>query len=396
MGFAAVAAIALLAVGPRLYRQWGGAADAPRSNESARDPSKVDGVGMPPPEQQLAPEQEETSEQVASRYQAALHSPHRLESTPEEITPSNTVFDLCDKAQAAEAGLSSDQIEDARSLYAVDCRTSERRFAYIPPNESMRTVNSYEEAVADLTEFAEKGSIKGEHFPKRLGALMSHRGPPAGNMDPCGPGFGCDRASIDASRGTTRGMFANISDQVAHNVTIRAGTVVAHYPLSVQPGENTAFELPAELSTAELATLSITATFVGSADPRRSVLLLGAPGDITGPRDELAKIYFGIDPRRDPPTITYFLEAIMLEHSTSHPGAAQTLPGHVLDSPVAVVALLDENRKVMQVLRPPVTFDKDGRSPVPVTTMAFFDTYTIGFVMPLEVAGYSISIGGAE
>jgi hypothetical protein len=371
-GLAAVAAIALLAVGPRLYRR-----------------------GLAP-EQQPAPEPEETRELVAKRYEAALRSPHRLEWAPEEIIPSNVVFDLCDDVQAQEAGLFSSALNDAREAFGVDCRTSERRFAYIPPNESMRTASSYEEAVADLTELAEKGSIKGERFTKPVGVLMGHYGSWATDLDPCGPGFGCARASIDVSRGTTRGMFANVSDQVAHSVTIRAGTVVAHYPLSVQPGENTAFELPAELSAVELATLSITATFVGSADPRRAVRLLGAPGDITGPRDELAKRYLGIDLSRDPPTITYFLEAVMLENSTTHPGVTQTLPGQVLDSPTAVVALLDENRKVIHVLRPPVTFDKDGRSPVPVTTMAFGESHAIGFVMPPEVAQYSISIGGAE
>jgi hypothetical protein len=191
-------------------------------------------------------------------------------------------------------------------------------------------------------------------------------------------------------------MFANVSDQVAHNVTIRAGKVVARYSLSVQPGEYTAFELPAELNAAELATLSITATFVAAADPRRAVHLLGAPGDITGPRDELAKRYFGIDLARDPPTIAYFLEVVMLESSTTHPGLAQTLPGQALDSPTAVVALLDERRKVIQVLQPPVTSDTHGAKKMPITTMALGETYTIGFVMPPEVAEYSMSIGGAE
>lgn len=257
---------------------------------------------------------------------------------------------------------------------------------------------SYEAALRSphRLEWEPEEVTRGEQFEEPVGMLMGHRGVRAVNMNPCGAGFGCAGATIDVGRGTTRGMFCNVSEQVAHNVTIRAGQVAARHPLSVQPGESTAFELPAELSPAELATLNITATFVEHADPRRAVLLMGAPGDITGPRDELATSFHGIDLQRDPPVITYFSEALMLENSTTHPSAAQSLPGQVLDSPTAVVALLDENQKVIQVLRPPVTSDKHSAKHMPITTMAFVETYAIGFVVPPGVAQHSISVGGAE
>ena len=65
VGFAAVAAVALLAVGAWAYRQWGGSR-APKPNHLADaplgDPSKNDDVGLPPPEQQPAPQPEEARE----------------------------------------------------------------------------------------------------------------------------------------------------------------------------------------------------------------------------------------------------------------------------------------------------------------------------------------------
>ncbi len=392
IGCLAVAGIAVLAVGPWLYRRLADN-NAIGSNGDAVAQHKGEDAHTEHP---LAAEQPQARALIAKSYEAALRSPHRLEWAPEEVRPSNVVFDLCDDAQAKMAGLAFNALDYDRSSLGVNCQTFERRFAYVPPNEAMRLADSYEEAEALLRELAEKGSIKGEPFNKPVGMLMGHRGPLAVDMEPCGNGFGCARATMDVGHGATRGMFANVSTQVAHNVAIRAGHVVARHPLSVQPGENTAFEIPAELTPAELATLTITATFVDSADPRRAVLLMGAPGDITGPRDELAKRFYGIDPLRDPPELTYFSEVLMLENSTTHPAAAQTLPGKVLDSPTAVVALLDENQKVVQVLRPPITSDNDGAKHTPITTMAWAGTYTIGFVVPPGIAQYAISVGGAE
>ena len=182
VGFAAVAAVALLAVGAWAYRQWGGSR-APKPNHLADaplgDPSKNDDVGLPPPEQQPAPQPEEARELVAKSYQAALHSPHRLEWEPEEVVPSNKVFDLCDDEQAKEAGLFLDAANDARDSLSVDCDTSQNRFAYRAPHEALRFANSPEEAQALLTEFAEHRTIKGERFRKPVGMLLGHRGPRA-------------------------------------------------------------------------------------------------------------------------------------------------------------------------------------------------------------------------
>jgi hypothetical protein len=423
IGLAALAAIALLAIRLWASSQRGGTgapetnhddvADAPVGDQHAarkvgHAPAASDAtapapkkgvVGKPEPAREGTPEQQEARALTAKRYKAAQHSPNRLEWAPEEVRPSNMVFDLCDDVQAREAGLAINALNEDRHNLGVDCKTSAHRFAYIPPNEAMRFANSYEEANALLEEFAKKGSIKGEKFDKPVGTLMGHRGPWPVDiglaLDPCGTGFGCAAASINVSRGATRGVFANVSDEVAHNVTISAGNVVARYPLSVQPGESSAFVLPAELSYAELATLNITATFAGKADPRRAVLLMGAPGAITAPRAELAKRYFGIAPAGGPDVITYFVEALMLENSTTHPDAAQSLPNQTLDAPIAVVALLDEHFKVIEVLQLPVTLDETGK-PVPVSSMAFVKTYTIGFVMPPEVGQSFISVGGAE
>lgn len=417
VGIAAVVAIGLLALGAWRFNQpgvpsaptanHGDVADAPLGDQraggtvghSAAAPSKTRVGGTPAPQPQTTSEREEARAQMAKRYKAALFSPQRLEWAPEEVRPSDTVFDLCDDVQAREAGLSVDALEEDRRNLGIDCRTSDHRFGYIPPNEALRFANTHDEAQALLKEFADKGSLKGEKFKKPVGVLMGHSGPWPVDiglaLDPCGTGFGCAAASIDVSHGTTRGLFSNVSDEVAHNVNIRAGNVVAHHPLSVQPGESNAFELPAELGAAELATLSITATFVASADPRRSVLLMGAPGDITAPREELAKRYYGIDSVGDP-VITYFVEALMLERSTNHPEAVQSLPGQVLDAPTAVIALLDVHFKVIKVLHPPVTFDATGTAPKPVASMAVNETYAIGFVRPPEAGQAYISIGGAE
>ena len=420
IGLAAVAVIGLLAVGARHHDRSGesSASSAKANHGDATDepleaqraagavghasaaPSKSKtGVGATPnAKPQTEAEREEARALTAKRYKAAQFSRNRIEYETEEVRPSDTVFDLCDDVQAREAGLAFNALDDDRHSLGIDCRTSDHRFGYIAGNEALRFANTYGEAQALLKEYATKGSIKGEKFQKPIGTLMGHRGPWPVDMglalDPCGEGFGCAAASIDISRGSTRGVFANVSEDVAHDVTISAGNVVVHHPLSVQPGESSAFELPGELSAADLATLNISASFVASPDPRRSVRLMAAPGDITGPRAELAKSYYGIDPAGAPPEITYFLEAFMVERSTSHPEAA--LPGGVLDAPTAVVALLDTNLKVIGVLRPLVTFEEEGAKPAPTKTMAASLTYTIGFVRPPEAGQVFISIGGAE
>lgn len=335
-----VAAFELLAVGSWVRNSLSERPARDASHSSASHNAVGDASA---PQQQTVLEQEEARVLTAQRYKAAQRSPHRLEWAPEPIPP-------------------------------------------------------------ELATTSSNDAIDDEMFPKPIGMLMGHHGTwpvDAGlALDPCGDGFGCARATIQASRGTTRGLFANVSDQVAHNVTIRAGHVVARHPLSVQPAESTAFELPAELSTAELSTLSITATFVARADPRRAVLLMGEPGDISAPRNELAKHFYGIgaagDAWGDASVITYYSEVLMLEHSTTHPGAAQSLPGQVLDAPTVIVTVLDENLKVMQVLRPPVTSDEQTGKPVPVSQLGFTHTYTIGFISHPDAGQLLISVGGAE
>jgi hypothetical protein len=310
------------------------------------------------------------------------------------------VYDLCDDVQAAEAGLHSNALEEERRAFGIDCKNSNaQRFGFIPaPNDAMRFARSYEEANALLKEFATMRSIRGEKFDKPVGTLLGHRGPWPVDiglaLEPCGSGFGCAPATINVSGGATLGLFSNVANEVAHDVTIIAGHAVAHHPLSVQPGETSAFMLPAELSEAELATLTITATFAGKADPRRGVNLLGVPGDITGSRHELAAQFFGIPPT-GPAEITYFSEQIMLEKSTNHPDAAQSLPKGVLEAPVAVVALLDRSFRVVDVLQPTVISEETGH-PLPVTAMVSVKNYGIGFVVPPGAGQPFISVGGAE
>jgi len=151
IAFAAVAAIALLVVGPRLYRQWGGSrapspshddvADAPLGDKRAAStvgravgaPPKNDGVGMPAsaPDQQTAPDQEEARELLKKSFTAAQFSPHRLEWEPEEVTLSNTVLDLCNDEQAAQAGLQAGALDDTRYSSVACARSSSSMFSVV-------------------------------------------------------------------------------------------------------------------------------------------------------------------------------------------------------------------------------------------------------------------------
>jgi hypothetical protein len=320
----------------------------------------------------------------------AERSPHRLEWTPEEYRPSDTVFDLCDDDQAIMAGLDSSQLQDQRYRLNIDCSTGQNRYGYVPPGDTLRQASGYNEALEALKKFANKKA-----GAKDPGILMGHFGPSWRDLglelQSVSDGFGVARSTFLVAGGVSRGLFANVSEQVAHNVVLAAGNSIVRYPLSVQPGETTVFEFPEELNEMQLAGLAISATFAANADPNRSLLITGTPGNWSGPREKLVELNPPVDIRHVPEMTNYFETQLWFKSPSSHPDADA---GRVIRAPVVIAASLDSQRKVIDVVLPQVVM-RDGQNS-PVATIAIEETPSVGFVVSPDASTLIISAGGAD
>ncbi|MFM2418261.1 MAG: hypothetical protein RL385_2984 [Pseudomonadota bacterium] len=320
----------------------------------------------------------------------AERSPHRLEWKPEEYRPSDTVFDLCDDDQAIMAGLDSSQLQDQRYRLNIDCSTSQNRYGYVPPGDTLRQASTYNGALEGLKAFAAKKA--GEKEP---GILMGHFGPSWRDLglelQSVGEGFGVARSTFVVAGGVTRGLFANVSEQVAHNVVMVAGNSRVRYPISVQPGETTVFEFPEELDEIQLAELTMSANFAGKADPNRSLLITGTPGNWSGPKEKLAELNPPIDLTHVPELTNYFETQLWFKSPSSHPDADAN---RVVRAPVVIAASLDSQRRVIDVVVPRVIM-RDGNNS-PVSAIALEETPSVGFVVSPDTSTLIISAGGTE
>jgi hypothetical protein len=320
----------------------------------------------------------------------AERSPHRLEWKTEEHRPSDTVFDLCDDDQAIMAGLDSSQLQDQRYRLNIDCSTGQNRYGYVPPGDTLRQASGYKEALEALKKFAEKKA--GEREP---GILMGHFGPSWRDLglelQSASDGFGVAPSTFLVAGGVSRGVFANVSEQVAHNVVLAAGNSIVRYPLSVQPGETTVFEFPEELDEMQLAGLAISATFASNSDPNRSLLITGTPGNWSGRREKLAELNPPVDLLHVPEMTNYFETQLWFKSPSSHPDADA---GRVIRAPVVIAASLDSQRKVIDIVLPRIVM-RDGHNS-PVAAIAIEEAPSVGFVVSPNASTLIISAGGED
>jgi hypothetical protein len=326
-------------------------------------------------------------ESLEDRAQIAERSLHRLEWKQDDYRPTESVFDLCNDDQATMAGLDSSMLPDQRYRLNIDCMSSRNRFGYVPPGDTLRQANSRDEAIQALEQFAAKS--------RQPGMLMGHTGPSwrelGLSLQPAGEGFAVVRGSIRTAGGATRGLFVSVSEQVAHNVVLTSEDSVVRYPLSVQPGETTAFEFPVELGDDQLARLTIAAQFVGEPDQRRSLLITGTPGSWSGSKKNLAKLHPPVDLSGAGNNLHYFETQLWFRAAPSLPEAEA---GRAIRAPVVIAAALDSQHKVIALFRPPVVTRDDKNSSV--SSVALQEAPSVGFLTPAASSALIICAGGAD
>ena len=316
----------------------------------------------------------------------------------------DTPLDLCDDAQAIEAGLDGGDLNSDRVALGLDCAgATGPRFGVVSPEGDIALGR-------DAAEARSNAASSGRETPDDLkpssgiaGLELELGGVPLGYFGAAHGGNeevarGNDAALMVLSQSlavrddTLRGLVVNRSaNHFYHSVSVGVdGRSSASFPFVLQPFEVASFEIR-DWGDEGVPGVSDFETFGQKTGPdrSRSILITGTPGRFVGTSDEVRALSIaGVDiPEGD--EVRYFQSALESIASTSHP--AFTPAGLKATDLTAVVAFIDNDGRVIG--QQDVNIELFETGSLRDDRMLFG---AIGFVVPSETTDFSIWVGGKQ